>query len=264
MSAFVAVLAAVGILLWPVSFGRWRLAIVTTSASASAFVPVSASDPPAASGFAWSRAVQLIRRIPRRTRRTARRAVAISSLDVLGLLEAVAPALEAGIAPAATLRIAADARSGPDRPGSLTSVTRDMASAAAHGASLGPLWRAAAGSTGSAELLLLAQAWSLTEDMGAPLAQAVRTTAGLVEARIAHERRLAAAVAGARATVNVLTVLPVGGPLMALMLGIGPGELYAGSRLTEASLLLGLCLAGVGRLWVRRMVRGVAGGPVIA
>lgn len=168
------------------------------------------------------------------------------------------------MAPAAALRVAADANSGSHQGDRLDFVTRAMAAAAADGASLGPLWGAAARSTGSVELLLLAQAWSLTEDMGAPLAQAVRTTAGLLEARIAHERRLAAAVAGARATVNVLTVLPVGGPLMALVLGIGPVELYAGSRLTEACLILGLGLACVGRLWVRRMVRAVARGPMIA
>jgi tight adherence protein B len=139
-----------------------------------------------------------------------------------------------------------------------------MASAAADGATLGPLWREAAGSAGSAELLLLAQAWSLSEDMGAPLAGAVRTTIGMLEARVAHERRLAAAVAGARATVNLLTVLPIGGPLLALVLGIGPAELYAGSRLTQLSLALGVCLTVTGRWWVRRMVRAVSRGPVIA
>jgi len=139
-----------------------------------------------------------------------------------------------------------------------------MASAAADGTSLGPLWREAAESSGSAELLMLAQAWSLSEDMGVPLAQGVRTTAGLLEARIVHERRLVAAVAGARATVNLLTVLPIGAPLVALVLGIGPGELYGSSRLTQGSLLLGLSLAGIGRWWVRRMVRAVARGPVVA
>ena len=109
--------------------------------------------------------------------------------------------------------------------------------------------------------MLLAQAWSLTEDMGVPLTQAVRATAELMESRIAHERRLVSAVAGARATVNVLTILPVGGPLLALVLCIGPGELYGGSRLTQISLATGLCLASVGRWWVRRMVRAVACGP---
>jgi tight adherence protein B len=139
-----------------------------------------------------------------------------------------------------------------------------MASAAADGVMLGPLWLEAAESEGSAELTLLAHAWSLSEDLGAPLAQAVRTTTALIEARIAHERRLAGAVAGAKATVNLLTVLPVAGPLLALVLGIGPAELFGGSRLTQGSLALGLGLAGIGRWWVHQMVRAVARGPVTA
>jgi tight adherence protein B len=75
---------------------------------------------------------------------------------------------------------------------------------------------------------------------------------------------LAAAVAGAKATVNLLTALPLAGPLLALVLGIGPSELFGGSRLTQGCLVLGLCLAGIGRWWVRRMVRAVARGPMIA
>jgi len=187
----------------------------------------------------------------------------VTPQDLLGLLEAIAPALEAGMAPASALRFVADARSGSGGVDPLAELVAGMASAAADGATLGPLWREAAESADSAELLFLAQAWSLTEDLGVPLARAVRTTAGLVEARIAQERRLTGAVAGAKATVNVLTVLPVGGPLLALVLGIGPGELYGGSRLTQGALLLGLCLAGLGRWWVHRMVGAVARGPVI-
>ena len=247
MSLVVGLMAAMGVLLWPDRFGRRRLAILSTSASVLV--------PQAAPGSTWERMHRW---------RPGRRAAGFSALDLLGLLEAIAPALEAGMAPDSALRIAADARSGSGRPDPLADLARTMASAAADGASLGSLWREAAESSRSAELLLLGQAWSLTEDMGAPLAQAVRTTAGLLEARIAHERRLAGAVAGAKATVNVLTVLPIGGPLVALVLGIGPGELYGGSRLTQGSLALGLCLAGIGRWWVRRMVRAVACGPVIA
>lgn len=247
MSLAVGLLAAVGILMWPDRFALCRLAILPRS-SASVLVPRSV---PAS---AWARA---------RLWRPGRRAAEMRTQDLLGLLEAIAAALEAGMAPAAALRIAADARSGPGRTDLLTALARAMASAAADGSPLGPLWREAAESAGSAELLILAQAWSLTEDMGVPLAQAVRTTARLLETRIAHERRLAAAVAGAKATVNVLTVLPIGGPLVALVLGIGPGELYGSSRLTQGSLVLGLCLAGIGRWWVRRMVRAVARGPVM-
>ena len=249
MSLVVALLVAAGVLLWPDHFGRCRVAILPGVSSAAALVPRSWA------GSGWERG---------RRWRQGRGAAQVSPQDLLSLLDAISPALESGVAPASALRIAADSRSGSGRPDPLAALARDMASASADGATLGPLWRAAAESAGSPELLLLAQAWSLTEDVGAPLAQAVRTTSGLLEARIAHERRLAAAVAGAKATVNLLTVLPIAGPLLALVLGIGPGDLFGGSRLTQGSLLLGLCLAGVGRWWVRWMVRGVARGPVIA
>ena len=248
MSVLVAFFASAGILLWPEHFGRRRLAILPGGSSDSVPGPrsVIASARERMRGYLPGSAA------------------GVTAQDLLGLLETLAPALEAGIPPAPALRIAADARSGSGQRDPLAALVSDIATAGAEGATLGPLWRRAAESAGSAELLLLAQAWSLTEDMGVPLAQAVRTTAGLLEARIAHERRLAGAVAGAKATVNVLTVLPVGGPLLALVLGIGPGELYGGSQLTQSSLVLGLCLAGVGRWWVHRLVRAVARGPVMA
>ena len=251
MSLLVALLVAVGVLLWPDPFARCRLSVLPQVFAVSLLAPRSGSG----AGSGWMRWGRWWR---------AGRAPAVSPQDLLGLLGAVAAALEAGMAPALALRMAADSRSDSGRPDPLTSLARGMASAAAEGTPLGPLWRAAADSAGSAELLLLAHAWSLTEEMGAPLAQAIRTTAGLLEARVAHERRLASAVAGARATVNLLTVLPVAGPLLALVLGIGPVELFGGSRLTQGSLAIGLCLASVGRWWVRRMVRTVARGPVIA
>lgn len=248
MSLVVGLLAAAAVLLWPERFGRCRLAILPgSSRSASGPGPTKAS------------AREHLRRL-----RPGHRAAGVSTHDLLALLETIAPALEAGMTPASALGLAADARSAPGHQDPLGALAREMASAAADGDPLGPRWCEAAESAGSAELLLLAQAWSLTEDMGAPLAQAVRTTAGLLEARIAQERRLTASVAGAKATVNVLTVLPIGGPLVALVLGIGPGELYGGSRITQGSLALGLGLAGLGRWWVRRMVRAVARGPVVA
>lgn len=249
MSLVVASLVAVGALLWPDHFGRCRVAVLPRVSSTSALAPRNDS------GSAWERG---------RRWRQSRHGVGVGPQDLIGLLDAIAPALDAGMAPASALRIAADSRSGSGRPDQLTALARDLASAAADGATLGPLWRAAAVSARSAELMLLAHAWSLSEDMGAPLAHGVRTAVGLLEARLAHERRLAAAVAGAKATVNLLTALPLAGPLLALVLGIGPSELFGGSRLTQGCLVLGLCLAGIGRWWVRRMVRAVARGPMIA
>jgi tight adherence protein B len=243
-------LAAAGILLWPEHFGWRPLRMLPGGSSAN---PAGGLPSLFASGGEHLRC-----------RLRGRPAEGLTTQNLLGLLEAISPALDAGMAPASALRIAADARSGSGHADPLAELAGDIASAAAEGLRLGPLWREAADSAGSAELLLLAQAWSLTEEMGVPLAQAVRTTAGLLEARIAHERRLEGAVAGARATVNLLTMLPIGGPLLALVLGIGPDELYGGSRLTQGCLALGLCLACAGRWWVRRMVRAVARGPVIA
>jgi tight adherence protein B len=248
-----AVLVAVGAVVWPHPFDRHRVGILMRPAQ----------DSRLASSLVRGTAPGSVRSRARQWRR-GRGDVGVSPQDLLGLLEAVAPALDAGMAPAAALRIVADSRSATGRPDRLATMAADLASAAADGARLGPLWRRAAESAGSAELMLLAQAWSLSEDMGAPLASAVRTTVGLLESRVAHERRLSAAVAGARATVNLLTVLPLAGPLLALVLGIGPGELFGGSRLTQGSLMLGLCLALLGRWWVRRMVGAVARGPVIA
>ena len=248
MSLVVALFVGVGVMFWPDHSGVRRLAILPRLTSTAAPVPRSWTVSAWERGRRWRRGLAAER---------------VSAQDLLSLLDAISTALEAGVAPASALRIAADSRSGSGRPDPLAVLAKDMASAAADGATLGPLWRAAAESAGSPELLLLAQAWSLTEDIGAPLAQAVRTTAALLQARIAHERRLAAAVAGAKATVNLLTVLPIAGPLLALVLGIGPAELFGGSRLTQGSLLLGLCLAGIGRWWVRWMVRAVARGPAI-
>jgi tight adherence protein B len=252
-----ATLVAVAALLWPERFSRRRLAVLPVVPpavwSARRSGPLSVPGSVTGSAQAWAR-----RCLPHRS------VVAFNARDLLSLLEAIAPALEAGMAPAPALEIAADARSGSGRPDPLAALAGDLASASARGEAIGPLWREAAESAGSAELLLLSQAWSLTEDLGVPLAQAVRTTAGLLEARIAHERQLAGSVAGARATVNLLTLLPLGGPLLGLVLGVGPADLYSGSPLTQASLVLGVCLAGLGRWWVRRMVRAVARGPVIA
>lgn len=257
MSLLVTLLAAAGILVWPERFGRRRLMVLPGGSRASAgSAPASRS----AVASAFRRAGWLLVR----RGKPGRSPDSVTAADLLSLLEAIAPALEAGVAPAAALGMAADDRSSAGHRDHLTTVVSGMASAAADGATLGPQWRTAAQSTGSAELRLLAHAWSLTEDMGAPLAQAVRTTAGMVAARIAHERRLAGAVAGAKATVNLLTVLPIGGPLLALVLGIGPAELYADSRLTQGSLLLGLSLSALGRWWVHRMVGAVARGPLIS
>ena len=150
--------------------------------------------------------------------------------DLLALVEAVLPALQAGLAPGAALRLAADATANGRPSGPTAALAHHLAALSAEGLPIGPLWAQAATAWQSRELRLLAQAWSLTEDLGAPLAEAVLTTAGLLRARLRAERRVAGAVAGARATMNVLTALPLGGPFLALALGVSPSELTGRPR----------------------------------
>lgn len=197
-----------------------------------------------------------------------RQRAADDSADLLALVEAVLPALQAGLAPGAALGLAADATAdatASGRPsGPTAALAHHLAALSAEGLPIGPLWAQAATAWQSRELRLLAQAWSLTEDLGAPLAEAVLTTAGLLRARLRAERRVAGAVAGARATMNVLTALPLGGPLLAFALGVGPSELYGSSPLTGGCLAAGGVLVLVGRSWVARMVRAVTRGPVLS
>lgn len=177
------------------------------------------------------------------------------ALDVLALVDVVAPALRAGLTPAAALRLAAGpgtGRQGSSSPGA--ALADRLARAAEQGEPLASLWAQAAG--GAPELDLLARAWALSEETGAPLADAAATVGALVRHRLATQRRLEVAVAGARATMNLLTLLPLAGPLAALALGVGPRQLFGGPA-AQTCLVAGLGLALVGRLWVRRIVAAV-------
>jgi tight adherence protein B len=118
-----------------------------------------------------------------------------------------------------------------------------------------PVWAQWAARSASQELALVAAAWRLSESTGAPLVSAVdRAVRGLLDART-RRGKVAVAVAGPRATVTVLTLLPLTGPLFGLACGIDPATLYLGSPVATVSVLLGLLLVSVGRVWCTRMVR---------
>ncbi|MEO7447105.1 MAG: hypothetical protein ABI336_02425, partial [Humibacillus sp.] len=197
---------------------------------------------------------------------------------VLALLDGMAPALALGLTPARALSISVAAtlpsettvpsettgRSGPAvhdgsrsaGRGGVTELERlvgSLAVAADRGTGLADVWAEWARLTRSADIAFVASAWSLSEHHGAPLAVAVdRAAAGLRESQ-ARRRRVAVAVAGPRATVIVLTVLPLTGPAFGLACGIDPVTLYLGSPVATAALITGLALIAVGRLWCSRM-----------
>lgn len=202
---------------------------------------------------------------------------------VLQLVEAMVPALRAGLPPSRAVQLAAEvvqpaaptgvagpAEVGVAGPGwswtlrhrAEDPVAREarhrldgLLEAAAEGRPLGPLWHEWARASGGApELATLARAWSLSERTGAPLADGVAAAGAAVRAARDTRRAVAAATAGARATMNLLTALPLGGVVVAATVGVDPVRLYS-APLAQGCLVLGGCLLVLGRWWVARLTR---------
>lgn len=254
MSVLVAALLAVAVLVWPTRRG--------TALALAASLTTRRADPrPGDTGSEtdWSGRRRAAGR--RLVERLVRRPDRASPEQVLALLDGLGPALSAGLAPAEALRLQVqvtleDGRAGPPQgPSRWHAQLADLGARARDGEPLGPSWRELARAHRSPELLLLAQAWGLSERLGSPLAEAVGVTTELVREGQRSVRRVQAASAGARATMNLLTVLPLGGVGVAALLGLSPLTLYTQSTLALVSLGLGLVLLGAGRVMVRRMVR---------
>jgi tight adherence protein B len=205
---------------------------------------------------------------------------------VLELLDALGPALRAGLPPSDALRAVSSPDSvagGPDAgmdpgrdpamdgtlgPGMGATVgptvgpplLSALVRAADEGTDLSAVWRREAEVRRSSDLALVASAWSLCERLGSPLAATVTTVGAVVRDRRAVRRRMDVALAGPRASMTVLTALPAVGPLLALVMGVSPADLYA-SRAGTVSLAVGLALLALGRWWGARLVRSVGLEP---
>ncbi len=174
------------------------------------------------------------------------------AVDVLPLLDGVAAALRAGLTPEQALRMSLQ-----DSTDSRVHVALEpVLDAAAQGCPLGGVWQRVARKQGNADLSALARAWTLSERLGCPLSDAVAASAQMSRSRTVLEQRLDAATAGARATTTLLSVLPIAGMGLALLLGLSPVRLY-GNPLGLASAGSGLVLLCVGRWVVARMVASV-------
>ncbi len=214
--------------------------------------------------------------------------------DVLDLLRGIGPALGAGLTPSRAIELAASSLLGAERvhlarratrrrsrrtvdirswrrPWRSRGVTRDdlrtspaadidllvgaLLEASDRADPCSPVWAAWAERSATPELALVAAAWRLSETTGAPLASAVdRAVRGLLDART-RRGKVAVAVAGPRATVTVLTLLPLTGPLFGLACGLDPATLYLGSPIATVSVVLGVLLVWAGRFWCTRMIR---------
>ncbi|WP_170230814.1 type II secretion system F family protein [Ornithinicoccus hortensis] len=171
---------------------------------------------------------------------------------MLTLLDSAAAALRTGLPTVEALDVAGAAVSDRVRH----EVVVPVVQAAQEGRAVAPVWQKIARRSGDPDLAALGRAWALSERTGAPLADALTTAATVARARLEQERRVEAATAGARATSTLLTLLPVGGMGVGMLLGVSPGALY-GTAFAQASLGVGLVTLLLGRVVVRRMVARV-------
>lgn len=101
----------------------------------------------------------------------------------------------------------------------------------------------------------LAGCLAVAEKSGAPLATILDHYAAQLEADLAGRAARETALAGPRATVVLLTWLPVVGLLLGFALGVDPAEVLFGGPLGRAALCVGILLMIVSRSWSARLVR---------
>ena len=104
------------------------------------------------------------------------------------------------------------------------------------------------------DLSALVAAWRLAEVVGAGASAVTASAAASVRDRAAAAERTAVVVAGPRASMVLLSALPLAGPVAALVVGMTPARLYdsAASRVLAA---IGLALTAGGWCWSRWLLR---------
>ncbi len=197
---------------------------------------------------------------PRRGRLWRRRGTsARPSATVLAVLELVAPSLAAGVPPPRAVATSIDLVTGPMDPTPLRDDLCAVAAAARRGEVLGPHWSRLADHYDVTGLEVVGQAWELSESVGCGLRRSLDVAIGLMRAQAERERHLREVTAGPRATMHLLTLLPVAGVGLCALMGVDPLHMYSG-RLLPLAVLPGCGLLVAGRLLVRRMIRS-AGRP---
>lgn len=100
--------------------------------------------------------------------------------------------------------------------------------------------------------------WDLAGRTGAPLADALVQVADHLREQARMRDRLDALAAAPRTSQRLLTLLPLVGPVLAVLVGADPMALYASSPVAVGAAILGLVLNVVGWRWSRRLVAAAA------
>ncbi len=175
--------------------------------------------------------------------------------EVAAVADLLAACLRAGLAPPDALGAAEAAAAGDGR---VADAVREARRAAAAGRDVGPAWERHLAEV--PQLGLVCAAWRLSDHLGVPLAPAVEVAARAGRARTAAGEDLDAQLAGARASMAVLTLLPLVGPLAVVLVGLDPRGVYLSSPVGLVAAVGGVVLTGAGWVTARWIVRR-AGRP---
>lgn len=126
-----------------------------------------------------------------------------------------------------------------------------IAATEAAGGQVGDALRRASGEHD--DLAFLAAAWRLSEEFGAASAPAARLSARVLRERSASAERRTVLAAGPRASMWLLTLLPLSGPLVAMLLGLPVTQVY-GSGAAGVAAAAGLGGTALGWVWSRRLL----------
>ncbi len=191
---------------------------------------------------------QLVSRLRRR-----RRVALPSRAAFTTLVQSIAPAVEAGVPPALAVAAAASVTARTTDDAALSADLTGLALSAGRGEPLAPVWSMLAARYPMAALDPVARAWALSDRVGCGLSDALTTAVDSMREQEEHRRRVSAATAGPRATMQLLTLLPIAGVAVCAVIGVNPIRLYSGPAGLGA-LALGLALLWCGRIVIRRMI----------
>jgi tight adherence protein B len=190
------------------------------------------------------------------TRARARQAAATTRLAVVELLRAVAGELRSGHPPSGAFAAAAEAADRCLQPmlAPLAGIAiRGDADELAHA-----LQMAASSGQALAGLSRFAACWQVAASSGAALAPAIDRVADALHDEIVFGRSLSASLAGPRATVRLLAVLPLVGLGLGGVLGARPLAFLLGGPAGLGCLVVAIGFDAVGVFWGRRIARGAA------
>ena len=108
----------------------------------------------------------------------------------------------------------------------------------------------------------LAACFEIAAASGCPLADVLARFAAQLEVEDDAEAARQTALAGPKATVTLLTWLPLLGLGLGICLGVDPLAMLVGTPIGVAALVAGILLTVAGRIWSARLVRSAAGAAV--